>query len=151
MTDLIYPHQATWIGDPSEVNDASGRMVKIFNRMQAGAALERLSAGTKSNATLSHPVGIPGFLLYKSDHADRVVQLKAQARHLPTARSNGQLYRSKPVPQKPPTPPSWRRFWNTTAVAGLNADLPYLVGLPFFTYYWLAVKVAHAGARCCWR
>ncbi|CDO20466.1 MULTISPECIES: extracellular solute-binding protein [Mycolicibacterium] len=39
MTDLIYPTQATLDRlTPSEVNDASGRLVKIFNRMQAGAA-----------------------------------------------------------------------------------------------------------------
>lgn len=39
MSDLIYPTQAVLDRlTPSEVNDASGRLVQIFNRMQAGAA-----------------------------------------------------------------------------------------------------------------
>ena len=39
MTDLVYPDQAVLDRlTPSEVNDASQRLVKIFNRMQAGAA-----------------------------------------------------------------------------------------------------------------
>ncbi|WP_158087183.1 extracellular solute-binding protein [Mycobacterium aquaticum] len=38
MLDLIYPTQATLDRlTPSEVTDATGRLVKIFNRMQAGA------------------------------------------------------------------------------------------------------------------
>ena len=39
MPELIYPTQATLDRlTPSVFNDASGRLVKIFNRMQAGAA-----------------------------------------------------------------------------------------------------------------
>jgi spermidine/putrescine transport system substrate-binding protein len=39
MTDLIYPTQATLDRlTPSQLTDSSGRLVKIFNRIQAGAA-----------------------------------------------------------------------------------------------------------------